>query len=192
MPSLTDMLFSQLDGSALSSLSQSLGSDSQATKTAASAALPLLFSALAKNAASDDGAAALEKALDRDHDGSILDGVSAAFGQGASTDGDGILKHVLGSQRGDAEAGIAKLSGLDSGQSSQMLAALAPLVMGALGKAKRSQGLDAGGLAGLLSGEQQQARSQLGGLAGMLDKDGDGSVVDDLLGGLGRRLFGGR
>lgn len=192
MPSLTDMLFSQLDGSALSSLSQSLGSDSQATKTAASAALPLLFSALAKNAASDDGAAALEKALDRDHDGSILDGVSAALGQGASTDGDGILKHVLGSQRGDAEAGIAKLSGLDSGQSSQMLAALAPLVMGALGKAKRSQGLDATGLAGLLSGEQRQARSQLGGLAGMLDKDGDGSVVDDLLGGLGRRLFGGR
>ena len=185
------MLLSQLGGSGLSSLSQSLGSDPEATKTAASAALPLLFSALAKNAATGDGATALGQALDRDHDGSVLDGVANAFGQGSSADGDGILKHVLGSQRGGAEAGIAKLSGLDSGQSSKMLATLAPLVMGALGKAKRSQGLDAAGLAVLLSGEQRQASSQLSGLARMLDKDGDGSVADDLLGGLGK-LFGGR
>lgn len=192
MSSLTQMLLGQLGENGLSSLGESLGANPAATKTAAAAALPLLFSALAKNASSDDGATALDRALDRDHDGSVLDGITNALSdESQATVGNGILKHVLGSQRGDAETGIAKVSGLDSNQSAQMLAKLAPLVMGTLGKAKRTQGLDAGGLASMLAGEGSQAQSQLSGLAGMLDRDGDGSVADDVIGGLGK-LFGGR
>lgn len=192
MSSLTQLLLSQLGDRGLSSLGESLGSDPEATKTAATAALPLLFSALAKNASTTEGATALDRALDRDHDGSVLDGITDALSGGThAAEGDGILKHVLGSQRAEAETGIAKLSGLDAGQRAQMLATLAPLVMGTLGKAKRSRGLNAEGLAGLLGSESGQARSQLGGLAGLLDRDGDGSVADDVLGGLGK-LLGGR
>lgn len=192
MSSLTQMLLGQLGDNGLSSLSESLGSNPQATKTAAAAALPLLFSALAKNAANDDGATALDRALDQDHDGSVLDGITNRFSQEShAATGSGILRHVLGSRQADAETGIAKVSGLDPNQSAQMLAKLAPLVMGTLGQAKRSQGLDAGGVASLLAGEGSQAQSQLSGLARMLDRDGDGSVADDVLGGLGK-LFGGR
>ncbi len=189
MSSLTDMLLGQLGNNELSSLSQVLGADSGATKSAAAAALPLLFSALAKNSGTTDGAAALNNALERDHDGSILDSLGSMIGQGPSADGDGILKHVLGGQRATAERGIAEASGLDSQQASKMLATLAPLVMGALGKAKRTQGLDAAGLAGLLAGERNQTQSQLGGLASLLDRDGDGSIADDVIGGIGK-LFG--
>ena len=75
---------------------------------------------------------------------------------------------------------------------------LAPMVMGALGRQKRQQGLDAGSLAGVLGAERQQMEQSnpaMGMLGSLLDRDDDGSVVDDiakmgkgLLGG----LFGGR
>ncbi|MFT5144220.1 MAG: hypothetical protein ACI84D_002852 [Thalassolituus oleivorans] len=63
------------------------------------------------------------------------------------------------------------------------MAMLAPMVMGALGKAKKDQGLDAGALAGLLGQEKESLVNKapaLGGIMGMLDADGDGSVTDEL------------
>lgn len=188
MSSMTDLLLNQLGDNGLQSLSESLGSDPEATRSATRAALPLLFGALAKNAATDDGASALAGALDRDHDGSVLDGIAGALTGGNRTVGDGILRHVLGGKRQTAEAGIAQASGLDAAQASTMLATLAPLVMGTLGKAKRDRGLDARGVGELLRGEDGEARTKLGGLAGLLDRDGDGNVADDLLGGLGSIL----
>lgn len=190
MSSLTEALLGQLGDGGLESLGRAIGSNPQATKTAAAAALPMLFAALSKNAASNDGASALASALDRDHDGSVLDGLTSAFTPERKAEGDSILKHVLGGSRTQAEAGIAQASGLDATQASAMLAKMAPLVMGALGKTKRSQGLDAGGITDLLKGESGHAQKQLGGLASLLDRDGDGSIADDLLGGLGKSLFG--
>lgn len=192
MSSMTDILLDRLGDGGVEALSRSLGSNPQATKTAAAAALPMLFAALAKNARSDDGAAALAGALERDHDGSVLEAVQDGFSDDLRKDGDGILKHVLGARRGMAEAGIAKASGLDSDQASAMLATLAPLVMGTLGQAKRTRNLDTRGVTEMLRGEDGPARDKLGGLAGLLDRDGDGSVADDILGGIGRSLFGKR
>jgi hypothetical protein len=68
------------------------------------------------------------------------------------------------------------------------MAMLAPVVMAALGERRRSQGLDAGGLGDLLAGEKREAEKAvpgLGALAGLLDRDGDGSAMDDI-GGLAR------
>lgn len=190
MSSMTDMLLSQLGDDGLASLTKSLGSNPQATKAATAAAIPLLFSALAKNASTTDGAAALAGALDRDHDGGALGSLVNAFSQDSQAEGEGILKHVLGGRRGQAEAGIAAASGLEPNQTSTMFAKLAPLVMGALGKAKRANNLDSTGVTDLLRGESGQVQEKLGGLAGLLDRDGDGSIADDLLGGIAGSLFG--
>jgi len=190
MSSLTDMLLSQLGDDGLATLTKSLGSNPQATKAATAAAIPLLFSALAKNAATSDGATALAGALDRDHDGGALGNLMNAFSQDSNTEGEGILKHVLGGRRANAESGIAAASGLNATQTSAMLAKLAPLVMGALGKAKRENNLDPSGVTDLLRGEHGQVQKKLGGLAGLLDRDGDGSIADDLLGGIAGSLFG--
>jgi hypothetical protein len=69
----------------------------------------------------------------------------------------------------------------------------APLVLGALGRAQRQKGLDAGGLSSLLGGERQALAAQQPGLMGLattlLDKNHDGNVVDDALGMVGK-LFG--
>jgi len=65
---------------------------------------------------------------------------------------------------------------------------LAPLVMGNLGKTQRQTGLDAEGLASMRSGQRKQANAGLGGLAGLLDMDGD--ITDDVMK-LGPKLLGG-
>ena len=71
MASLLDGLMQQLGGDTRRQLSQQLGADESTTTPAVGAALPVLVGALAKNASSTDGAAALAGALDKDHDGSV-------------------------------------------------------------------------------------------------------------------------
>jgi hypothetical protein len=78
------------------------------------------------------------------------------------------------------------VTGLDAAKAGTLLTMLAPLVMGALGRTKRENGLDAGGLATVLTGEQehlkQSAPGVMGALGRFLDSDGDGSVMDDVSG----------
>jgi hypothetical protein len=67
------------------------------------------------------------------------------------------------------------------------MAMLAPMLMGALGKATTQRGLDAGGLASVLGQDvERMAGGKAGGLQQMLgsvlDRDGDGDVdANDLL-----------
>ena len=60
--------------------------------------------------------------------------------------GMGILEHVLGGNINNVVQMVSKSSGLDFLKSGQLLKMLAPLVMGTLGKTKKSQGLDLGRL----------------------------------------------
>ncbi len=56
--------------------------------------------------------------------------------------------------------------------------------MGFLGKNKQQQGLDANGLNSMLQGQQQQMQSSgnpmMDMISGYLDKNNDGSAMDDL------------
>lgn len=192
MSGLLDGLLGQLGGPALGTVSAKLGADDATTQQAITAALPVLMGALAKNASSADGAAALTAALQKKHDGRILDDVAGAIGNAQTgADGAGILTHVLGGSQSAVANGIARASGLDPAKAGALLAMLAPVVMGALGKAQRTGGLDAGGIAEMLGREKQQLPAAAGGLLGLLDRDGDGSVVDDVLGMAGK-FFGKR
>lgn len=82
MASLLDGLMQQLGSDTIAKLGQQLGADSATTQQAVGAALPAILGALAKNAQSPDGAAALAGALEKDHDGSVLDNVSSVLGAG--------------------------------------------------------------------------------------------------------------
>lgn len=133
-------------------------------------------------------------ALDRNHDGSILDDVGGFLGNYASGPGAGILGHVFGGNQGTVEQSVSQASGLDMGKVGPLLMMLAPIVMGALGRTQRQEGLGAGDLAGLLGGATQQAGAGsplLGVLSSVLDKDHDGSAIDDVAGMIGG-LLGGR
>ena len=70
----------------------------------------------------------------------------------------------------------------------QLLAMLAPVVLGALGQAQRQKNLDAQGVASLLTKEREHASSALPGIAQLLDMDGDGDVTEEMVN-LGSRLL---
>ena len=197
---LLDLLQNQMTDGMVDQLSQQLGgADKESTAKAANGIMSTLVGALAKNASTTEGANSLAGALDRDHDGSILDDVMGLIGGSAqgttekTTNGTGILKHILGGKQNGAVNMISQMSGLDSGQTGNLMSMLAPMVMGALGQQKKQQGLDAGGILSLLSGTvtQQKETSPLMGLATQfLDQDGDGSMVDDVAE-MGMKFLGG-
>ena len=89
---------------------------------------------------------------------------------------------------------ISKMSGLDNSQTGNLMSMLAPVVMGMLGKAKREQNLDSGGLTDLLTGfakKEQSSNPAMSIITGFLDADGDGSIIDDVAGMLGKGLLSG-
>ena len=200
--SLLEVLTQQLGGDAIQQISRQVGANDDATSKAVSGAIPLLVTALAKNSSESGGAQALAGALDRDHDGSILDDLGGFLGSGnaAVASGDGILKHMLGGRRQGAEAALGQMSGLDQQKIGQILAMLAPIVMGAVGRQQRQGGLGPSQIGEMLGGERRRAEKMepgaMGILGSLLDSDGDGDVKDDLarigMGMLGKMLGGRR
>ena len=152
--------------------------------------MPLLISALATNASKPQGAGDLLRALQEDHDGSILGNLGGLLQNPAASEGPGIFQHALGGSRPAAEQGLAQKTGLSGEQIGKLLMIAAPLVMGMLGKTQREEGLDEGGLSSFLGSAMQAdaeaAPDVLSILNSALDPDKDGSAVDDVMGFLGK------
>jgi hypothetical protein len=194
--SILDMLSQQLGGDVVKQMSARLGTDEGTVNNAIAAALPILLGGLARNSTTPQGADALASALARDHDGSILDDLGGFLGSGNMGAGPSILGHIFGGKTDAMASVLGRASGMNAGSAASLLAILAPLVMGALGRTQRQGGLDSGGLADMLGNERarlEQSSSGLGGLIQMLDFDGDGQIMDNIgqiagtLGGLFRR-----
>ena len=187
---LSSLLQGAMGQQIVGAAAKQLGINESQAQTAVGAAIPFLLSALNKNAQSG-GASGISNALNQ-HDGSILDNLSGFLGQGGNMqDGLGILGHVLGANQQTVANNIGKQSGLDSAQIIKILALVAPIVMGFLGKQKQQQGLQPDGIAGLLGGlvggtNQAAGGINLGGFEKLLDQDGDGKLdAGDVMGLLG-------
>ncbi len=194
---LLDLLQGQMNDGVVKQLSKTIRADKQQTASAANGVLATLVTALSKNAAKPDKGAALLKALDRDHDGGVLNNLMGMMSGAASqtskaTNGMGILDHILGGKTNNVVQMVSKSSGLDLLKTGELMKLLAPLVMGALGKTKRERGLDLGGLSNILSGTVKQASQKgrdLGVISKVLDADGDGNIMDDVAG-MGMKVLG--
>ena len=184
MSSILDLLQGQLGDDTVRQIGSQLGVAPQQASAAIGAALPMLIGALSRNASTGAGAESLLGALARDHDGSVLDNLGSLLGQGPTRSGLGALGHIFGGRENAVAGAVGRSTGLDAQTVTSLLAMLAPMVLGALGKAQRSRGLDAGGLSEMLGGEIQRAQSvapnAMGALGALLDADGDGNVMDDL------------
>ena len=191
---------SQLGGGGVDQIARSAGVSGGDVTNVLAGALPAMMAGLTRNTASSGGASALLGALDRDHDGSVLDDVMGFLGASdAASSGAGILGHIFGGSKATVEQAVSKSSGVDMGSVSQIMAMVAPLMMGSLGKAKRQQGFDASGLAAALGQQEKVARqvspSAVDMFTRMLDSDGDGDSMDDIVkmgSGLLGGLFGGK
>lgn len=192
MFSLQDLLGQEQGSQAVDQISQNLGADSSTVNTAIQMALPMILSGLAKNAQTPQGAENLDAALAKDHDGSLLGSLTDFLTGGIpspqqatrQTNGAGILEHILGNNQGQVAQEVSQQSGLNIAQVANLLITLAPIVMGYLGRQKQQNNLDAGGISDLLAGQQQQMQSSGNPMidlaSRMLDRDGDGSALDDL------------
>ena len=201
MLSLQDLLGQQQGNEALQEISSNVGAEPSVVNTAIQAALPTILGSLANNTATPEGAESLNSALERDHDGSILDNLGSLGGMifgGQAQDGPppkqadagGILGHILGANQGPVVQQASEKSGLGAGQVAQILMMLAPIVMGYLGRQKQEQGVGADGLGGLLGGllgggqaaaaPQSSGNSMIDMASNMLDKDRDGGALDDI------------
>lgn len=184
MSGLVEQLMKTLGPQAIEQMSGKLGASPQQTQSGLAAALPVILGAMQRNASDPQGAAALQGALQRNHANAdltqVLGQVLGGGGGSSATNGAAILGHVLGQRAPRAAQGVGAASGLSGAQSQDLMAMLAPLVMGALGKqaAGSGGGID---LAGMLGGATQQLDQQGGGIGSklmtaVLDRDGDGDV----------------
>jgi len=195
MNNIVDLLKSNLSSSVIEAMAGRIGGDSKATSNATSSAIQILLSALNKNSQGQNEG--LVNALEKDHDGSILDNIMD-FAKGSAnlnertTNGSGILGHLLGDKLGNAAEMIARTSGLDSKKSSSLLEMLAPVVMGAVGRGMRqAPGQNSNILTDILSNsvnDYASSKEEQSMVEKLLDRDGDGSVIDDLLG-MGMKFF---
>jgi hypothetical protein len=192
MDSIVQLLISQLGSGTMGQISEQLGIDESKAQQAVGMALPMLIGALNRNTSSSmSGAEALAGALQRDHDGSILDNLPQAIKKRETIeDGSAILGHVFGERRGGVVNSVSRATNMDSDQVGQIFAILAPVVLGALGQMQRKKNLDAQGISTLLQEERNTVEKTTSGLTQLLDMDGDGDVSEEIIS-LGSSLLGG-
>lgn len=181
---ITQAITQQIAGGAARVIAQRIGISENTANTAVQLAVPLILAGLARNAAQPAGAEDLHQALQKDHDGSIFDNLMGYLGNPQSANGSGILGHVFGGQQPTVASNLSQVAGLDENSAAGVLEMVAPLVMGAVGQQQQQNGLDVSGLSTLLQDQQQQAESAapdlMSSLNSMLDRNHDGSSMDDL------------
>ena len=196
---LTDML-AQAGG--IESMAKELGVSPAIAQQGANALLPAILGGFKKQAQSGGGGAeglgALGGLLGQLGGGGLLDSVLGS-GPTPVNQGNDVLGQIFGSK--DVSRTVAgqaaTQTGLDSGLLKKMLPILAMMVAGYMAK-QGGQAQGGGGLGGMLGnvlggamgGGAAPAAGGLGGSFGglgkMLDMDGDGNPLDDIMGMVGK------
>lgn len=155
-------------------------------------ATPLVISYLRNKSQDAKEAEALNNALDKDHDGSILDDTSNL--ESRQNEGGSILSHIFGNEKNTVENQLSQNTGISMDKIGPILAMLAPVIMGYIGKEKQQNNVGAGGLGdllgGILGGAQSQAQAQqynplndiLGSVLGGGQSQASGNPLNDILG----------
>lgn len=191
MNNILDLINGSLGGQVVDSISREAGASKEETQSVVSAALPALFGALQRNA-SEGGGQGILNAINKKHDGSILDNLSGVLGADTAKDGNGILKHVLGGTQAPLQQALSQKTGVSAANVSKILALLAPIVMGYLGRQTKSKSVDNdSGLSDLLGGllGGGSGADILGSILGGGGGKSGGGNLGSILGGLGS-LFG--
>lgn len=155
-------------------------------------AAPLVISYLRNKSQDSNEAEALNNALDKDHDGSILNDTSQV--EARQAEGGSILDHVFGGEKQNVENQLSQNTGISIDKIGPVLAMLAPVIMGYIGQQKQQNNVGAGGLGGLLDGilgnASNQAQAQqsnplndiLGSVLGNGQASSSGNPLNDILG----------
>ncbi len=179
---LVELLGSGPGQMAVGQIAQQLGIDERTANTAMRAVVPALSRGFTNNAMRPGGIEALSGALGNGNHGRYVDRPDVLGQPEAVADGNAILGHVFGSK--DVSRNVAGHAATQTGVGAdiikQMLPMVAAVAMGML--SKQTQG------GRQLGAAPSGGSGALGILTQVLDADGDGSPVDDLLS-LAQRFF---
>ena len=161
-------------GSLTKNLGANFGLDGGQTRSALENLLPALAGGMKRNTTKPGGMESLLGALKAGNHARYVEDDNLLGQESTRDDGNKILGHLLGSKQASREvaARASEKTGIDGGVLKKMLPLVATMAMGAL--SKRSGG-----------GRDAKATGLLGSL---IDGDGDGNVIDDVLGAVGKFL----
>jgi hypothetical protein len=167
-------------GGAVQQLGQKFGLEDDQVASAISALAPALAAGFQRNMASPQGLDGLLGALGTGRHNRYLDDASLLGSAATTLDGNGILGHVLGSKDVSRQvaARVSAQTGIGESVLKQMLPVVAAMMMGAMSKRMAQQPSQQRGTAA--------GPDLLQMLAPMLDSNRDGSMVDDVIGIVGR------
>ena len=165
----------------LSKIGENAGAKTDEVQKLVDLGIPTIMQAMGRNTNSQDGAQSLANALAQ-HENDDVIGMIKDPSKIDTSDGQKILSHILSSRDKTVKANLAKETGLGKDQVGSVLAQLAPLLMGVLGQEQKQRGAGATGVSSLVT--DALGKSAKGGMMDLaskfLDKDKDGSVVDDI------------
>lgn len=186
---------SLISGGGLNALSRRTRVDKADVAKVLSAGIPALVGGMRRNAAVEDVAASLSRAL-TDHSADDTSNPATFLKNADLQDGKKILAHVLGEDQTELVEEISKATGVTKAKTTTILALVAPLLLSLLGSSGQSSsgGSLLGMLGGLLglSGSSQPAQPQqssgglLSGLLGggqQAQPQQSGSLLGSLFGG---------
>jgi hypothetical protein len=197
MAGIEDLLGGALSGDTIAKIAAQLGTTPEGAQKGIGAALPQLLGKLKATAEHPENGAHLAESL-RNNNGADLDDLDGVMSR-SGTQGTEMVGQLLGSDADAVHGQIAADSGLDKSQSAGLLGMLAPLVLGAAGRASGDgvapspQGLSGmlGGLMGGGAGGAGGLGGLLGGLLGGGGAGGAAGMLGGLLGGNGAGASGG-
>ena len=167
-------------------IARTLGIDPDVAQKVVSAAVPAILASFAGLAAKPAGAQQLSETVQQQRP-DMLSQITSLIGgpdQKAIADtGSGLLSTLLGgSGLNGLVSAMSTFAGIHQNTSKSVLGLIAPMVVGALGQQQRSGGLDANGLANLLSSQKDQITAAMpSGLANMLGARGMLDALDGSL-----------
>jgi hypothetical protein len=145
-------------------IATALGLNRNNAQTAIGAAVPALLAGFSGVAAQPGGAQKLVDAA-KQQTGTLSSLASMIGGQGQTSfieKGTQMLSSLFGGQNQTALAGaVGKFAGLGQGASGSLLGMLAPVVMGTIAQQQGTRGLDASGVANLLTAEKDHIAQAL-------------------------------
>ena len=156
-------------------LATASGLDGALAQGAVAAAVPSILSGLAGVAARPGGARQLANAV-AEQPTDILSSIAGGFTRPTqiAEKGSSLLSSLLGGGvLGTLASTLSKFLGIGEGSTHTLMGLLTPVIMGALGREQKAAGLDAGGLARMLSAQKEEiADAMPPGLSGLLEASG--------------------
>jgi hypothetical protein len=174
---LVSQIIEALGPTIVSRVASSLGFDQAVTQKAINAAVPGLLAAFISLVSKPQGANKLNDAIAKQPAGvlsSLADAIGGSGEKAFIDRGSNTLTSLLGGSVVSALASaLGRYAGIGEGGSKSLLGLLGPAVLGVLGHEQRDRGLDASGLARLLTSQKDNVGAALpSGLSKYLDEAG--------------------